>query len=59
MGAWAGADALVPKAIESDIGEAEFSWVSEDNDMVRMGLEKGGAKVYKTYRMYDYAMPTA
>ncbi len=50
--------ALVPKAIESDVAEAEFSWVSEDNDMARMGLEKGGAKVYKTYRMYDYAMPT-
>lgn len=45
---------LTPMAIELDIQEAEFSWVSEDNDMARLGLEKGGAKVYKTYRMYDY-----
>lgn len=46
--------ALVPKAMELGITEAEFSWISEDNDMARMGLEKGGAKVYKTYRLYDF-----
>jgi GNAT superfamily N-acetyltransferase len=45
---------LTPMAMQMDIQEAEFSWVSEDNDMARMGLEKGGSKVYKTYRMYDY-----
>ncbi|HEX4130784.1 MAG TPA: N-acetyltransferase [Pirellulales bacterium] len=45
---------LVPKVLDINIGEAEFSWVSEDNNLARMGLEKGGAKVYKTYRMYDY-----
>lgn len=46
--------ALVPKVIQVGLEEAEFSWVSEANDMARLGLEKGGAKVYKTYRMYDY-----
>ncbi|HVX59655.1 MAG TPA: GNAT family N-acetyltransferase [Pirellulales bacterium] len=45
---------LVPKAMELGIEEAEFSWVSEDNTMAVLGLEKGGAKLYKTYRMYDY-----
>lgn len=46
---------LVPKALEMGIEEAEFSWVSEANDLARMGLEKGGARHAKTYRMYDYA----
>jgi GNAT superfamily N-acetyltransferase len=44
---------LVPKALEMGVTESEFSWVSEDNTMARLGLEKGGAKHYKTYRMYD------
>lgn len=45
---------LVPKALEIGVQEAEFSWVSEANDLARLGLEKAGAKRYKTYRMYDY-----
>jgi len=45
--------ALVPAGLERGMREAEFSWVSEENDMARMGLEKGGARIYKTYRMYD------
>ncbi|MEX2120469.1 MAG: GNAT family N-acetyltransferase [Pirellulales bacterium] len=44
---------LVPKALDIGVQEVEFSWVSEDNDLARLGLEKGGAKRYKTYRMYD------
>ena len=38
------------------IEEAEFSWVSEDNTMAVLGLEKGGAQRYKTYRMYERAL---
>ncbi len=45
--------AMAPKALELGVQEAEFSWISEDNDLARMGLEKGGAKIYKKYRMYD------
>ncbi len=45
---------LVPKTLELGIEGAEFSWVSEDNKLARTGLEKGGAKIYKTYRMYSY-----
>ena len=44
---------LVPKVMELGIQEAEFSWVSEENDLARMGLEKGGAQIAKTYRIYD------
>ena len=35
------------------ITNAEFSWILEDNFMMRAPLEKMGAKVYRTYRMYD------
>lgn len=44
---------LVPKALEVGVEEAEFSWVSEANTLALGGLRKGGAKHYKTYRMYD------
>ena len=49
-------DALVPKAIEWGIQEAEFSWVLESNNFSRGSLEKGGAKRSKTYRIYDKAI---
>lgn len=35
------------------IVNAEFSWILEDNMMMRTPLEKMGARVYRTYRMYD------
>ncbi len=38
--------------------EVEFSWVLESNTLSRGSLEKGGAKLDKTYRMYDFE-PTA
>jgi len=37
--------------------EVEFSWVLESNTLSRGSLEKGGAKVDKLYRMYDYDIP--
>jgi GNAT superfamily N-acetyltransferase len=49
---------LVPKAIEWGIEEAEFSWVLESNSFSRGALEKGGAKITKTYRIYDWASPS-
>lgn len=45
---------LLPDALEWGIQEAEFSWVLEDNHLSRASLERGGAKLDKTYRMYDY-----
>ncbi len=46
-------NALVPKAIECGVQEAEFSWVLESNQYSRGSLEKGGAICNKTYRVYD------
>ena len=44
---------LVPKAIEWGLEEAEFSWVLESNSLSYGSLKKGGAKITKTYRLYD------
>jgi len=46
-------NALVPKSLELGLEEAEFSWVAESNSMARQGLDRGGAKLIKTYRMFD------
>ena len=46
--------ALVPMAMEWGLQEAEFSWVLESNKLSRGSLEKGGAIIDKTYRMYDW-----
>jgi hypothetical protein len=32
---------------------AESSWVLEDNQAMRLGVEKMGGRVYKTYRLYE------
>ena len=45
---------LVPKAMEWGLQEAEFSWVLESNSLSYGSLKKGGAKISKTYRLYDY-----
>ena len=47
---------LVPKALEWGIEEAEFSWVLESNSFSRGALAKGGAKITRTYRLYDWAL---
>ncbi|MCE5266859.1 MAG: GNAT family N-acetyltransferase, partial [Planctomycetaceae bacterium] len=44
---------LVPKALEWGLEEAEFSWVLESNRLSYGALKKGGAKITKTYRVYD------
>ena len=35
---------------------AEISWVLEDNRPMRHIAEAAGARVYKTYRLYDKAL---
>ncbi len=45
--------ALVPKALDMGIEEAEFSWIAESNMIPRIGMEKAKAKLTKTYRMFD------
>ena len=48
---------FVPKAMEWGLQEAEFSWVLESNSLSRGALQKGGAKLTKTYRVYDLDGP--
>lgn len=48
---------LVPDALKWGIKEAEFSWVLESNDLSYKTLKKGGAKISKQYRIYDYGPP--
>ncbi|MEX0819151.1 MAG: N-acetyltransferase [Pirellulaceae bacterium] len=45
---------LVPEAIEWGVEEAEFSWVLESNHLSYKTLKRGGAKLTKTYRLYDW-----
>ncbi len=45
--------ALALKILQTEIEEVEFSWVLESNTLSRGSLEKGGAKLTKTYRLYD------
>ena len=45
---------LVQPVLASGLQEAEFSWVLESNHLSRSGLEKGGARLEKVYRLYDY-----
>lgn len=45
---------LLPKGLEFGIEEAEFSWVLESNHLSYASLKRGGAKITKTYRLYDW-----
>ena len=48
---------LVPEALAWGIEDAEFSWVLESNHLSFKSLKRGGAKLTKTYRIYDYPSP--
>ncbi len=44
---------LFEGAVERGIRSGELSWVLEDNEAMRKPLESIGARVYKTYRIYE------
>lgn len=44
---------ILPEALEFGIQEAEFSWVLESNHLSRATIERGGARLTKTHRIYD------
>jgi GNAT superfamily N-acetyltransferase len=44
---------LLPDALAYGIKEAEFSWVLESNHLSKATLERGGAKLVKSWRIYD------
>src|SRR5262245_16807897 len=48
---------LLPIAIKWGLKEAEFSWVLESNNLSFGTLKRGGAKITKTYRMFDLPAP--
>lgn len=50
---------LLPAAMRWNLEEAEFSWVLESNSLSRGALQKGGAIITKTYRIYDLDDPSA
>lgn len=45
---------LIPDVKAWGIEEGEFSWVLETNKLSRGTLERAGAKLIKTYRIYDF-----
>ena len=45
---------LQPSVLKWGCTEAEFSWILESNHLSRASLERGGAKLIKTYRIYDF-----
>ncbi len=49
---------LLPAAMKWNLQEAEFSWVLESNSLSRGALQKGGAVITKTYRIYDFDDPS-
>lgn len=46
--------ALIKPMQNWGMDEIEFSWVLESNHLSRRTLEKGGAVLVKTYRLYDF-----
>ena len=51
--------ALVQPIIDWGMKEVEFSWVLESNHLSKKTLERGGAKITKTYRIYQDDPPPA
>jgi len=45
---------IIPPAVEWGVQDAEFSWVLETNKLSRGTLERSGAQLIKTYRIFDY-----
>ncbi len=50
---------LMINAQKLGITGAEFSWILEDNLLMRAGIEKMGATAYRTYRLYDIPIGAA
>lgn len=49
-------DAVAQAARKLGYARYELSWVLEDNQPMRRICDAGGAKVYKTYRLYEKAL---
>jgi GNAT superfamily N-acetyltransferase len=49
---------MMEAAPKRGIVNADFSWILEDNLVMRTPLEKLGAQVYRVHRMYDVQLPS-
>ncbi|HEV2365541.1 MAG TPA: dATP pyrophosphohydrolase [Caulobacteraceae bacterium] len=49
-------DAIRREALKAGFREAEYSWILEDNAPMRHILESCGARIYKTYRIYEKSL---
>ena len=49
-------DAVAQAARKQGYERYELSWILEDNTAMRRICDAGGAKVYKTYRVYEKAL---
>ena len=49
---------LIEPMLKWGMREVEFSWVLESNTLSRASLEKGGAKLDKAYKIYDWLPPS-
>ena len=50
------ADELYYRAMAKGYKSCECSWVLEDNRAIIRGIEAGGARLYKTYRIYQKSL---
>jgi GNAT superfamily N-acetyltransferase len=50
---------ILPDALDFGITIGEFSWVLESNSLSRGTIERGGAKLTKTHRVYDLPLDEA
>ncbi len=48
---------LVLSARHEGFTQIELSWILEDNGPANTTIAKVGGEVYKTYRMYEKALP--
>ncbi len=44
------------RPVAAGFDSGEFSWTLENNDLINRGMKLLGAKVYKRYRIYDWAL---
>ncbi len=47
---------IISKGIEKGFNEAEASWILDNNELMKKGVEGVNMKAYKRYRMYEMAV---
>lgn len=48
---------LLPAVLQWGAKDAELSWVLESNHLSYKSIKRGGAKIIKNYRIFDYPIP--